>query len=290
MKNKSNHVHHPHVQGRIFLYLRIFYKKYLSFLGVNKILKLVIEKLVGVVANLKNFNFPSKYPWDWKLEMLLYRFEAETVGLAKDIIKPGMTVIDVGAHIGYFTRLFSQLVGPSGKVIAFEPISENFEILQKNTEKFSNIKLYNYAVGDNIGTTIFYKVLGRSACHSLLKPSDHSQEVVVPITTIDELVKLENLHNINFIKIDVEGSEFSVLKGAWQSLSKFNDINIVMEFNKSFFKDDPDKPLDFFESLEDLGFKLFSIQGGMVESFNKASWQDFEYANEEYVNILCRKL
>ena len=96
-------------------------------------IKRLIELIVNFYAKLNNFSFPNKFTWKWKLEMLFHNYEKETTELFKKIIKPGMTVIDIGAHIGYFTRLFSKLVGEKGKVFAFEADPINFSFLKRNT-------------------------------------------------------------------------------------------------------------------------------------------------------------
>jgi FkbM family methyltransferase len=146
-------------------------------------------------------------------------------------IKPGDIVLDVGAHIGCFTLKAAKEVGPEGKVVSFEPSSENFRLLSMNVSSndYSNAKLFNVAVGSEPGTAKLH--LGnRRGTNSLL--SDASAEQVgveeVPIRTLDSVADELKLNKVNFMKIDVEGFELEVLKGAQNILSSSHP-SIAME-------------------------------------------------------------
>ena len=67
-----------------------------------------------------------------------------------------MIVVDVGAHIGYFTRIFSNLSGPSGTILAFEADPENFTLLKQNTSHYSNVRAYEEALSAQEGFIHFY--------------------------------------------------------------------------------------------------------------------------------------
>ncbi len=156
--------------------------------------------------------------------------------------KDGDLVVDVGAHIGRYTIISSKRTGPNGRVVAIEADPSNFKTLNRNVNlnKLTNVTTLNYAVysnqtnlrlylpGKESGFTIYNTIMLNSG-----KP--HKKFVEVNANTLDNLLKQIkiNLVDINWIKIDVEGAEFEVLKGAQDVLSKSNDIAILIEIHNS---------------------------------------------------------
>ncbi len=108
--------------------LEKFYQSFFHCRWLRQNLKVVLESIVNFVALLEGFNFPKNYIRQQKIVMLFNLYEKETATIFKKIVKSGMTVVDAGAHIGYYTRLFSKLVGPTGKVYAFEADPENYQL------------------------------------------------------------------------------------------------------------------------------------------------------------------
>src|SRR5215470_4917006 len=136
-------------------------------IGVKPILKIV----TAILAKTNGFVFPNVWEWkdEFKRDMVLELYERETVVLCRRMIKSGMTALDIGAHIGYFTKLFSMLVGKEGKVYAFEPHPENFCLLQTNTSRFANIVLSNKAISDANGVNRLFMSNANSGSHSLFQ-------------------------------------------------------------------------------------------------------------------------
>src|SRR4051812_32772734 len=122
---------------------------------MKRLLKGTISLAVDWLAARIGFSFPAKYSWRWKLEALMGQYEPETTRLFKKVLKPGMTFVDVGAHIGYFSRLAAKLVGEKGTVRAFEPVVENFPLLKSNLAMFPNAKIFQEALSDHAGTISF---------------------------------------------------------------------------------------------------------------------------------------
>lgn len=288
IKDSNNH-HHPHVQGRVMLSWRLLFDYYVKVNFFRSAIKKLIELGVDLWARVVGFRFPGKYPWDWKLEMLTYRFEPDTVKLARAIIKPGMVVVDIGAHIGYFTRIFSRLTGDKGKVVAFEPTSENFSLLEKNLQGKTNAVLVNKAVSDKEGEITFYKTKGRSGCHSIIKQEEKSEALSVPTVSLENYLLKAGINHVDFIKMDIEGGESVVLEGSVNFLKKTKDLTIVMEFNHIFFERQNKDPKQFFSFVENLGFSIFYLEGGKLVPLDKNKWQLLPYDNEEYINLVYRK-
>jgi FkbM family methyltransferase len=140
-------------------------------------------------------------------------------------LKPGMVVLDIGAHHGYYSLLASQKVGPTGKVIAFEPSTrERRNLLQHlRLNSCANVHVEESALGDTEGNAEFFVVKGReTGCNSLRPPDVHqpTQAIEVRVARLDDFARQNDLKRVDFVKMDVEGAELSVLKGASEFLER----------------------------------------------------------------------
>ncbi len=164
--------------------------------------------------------------------------EAETIAAFRTLVRGGATAFDVGTHVGYMSLLFSQLVGPSGRVVSFEPGENNLPYTRANVAGHDNITLVEKAVGPNSGTATIYleDVTGQN--NSLVKDYDglgstsrasvsaHVREVTIPMVSLDDFVRTSGLVP-DFIKVDVEGFELGVLAGAGETLSAHHPMLMV---------------------------------------------------------------
>jgi FkbM family methyltransferase len=151
-------------------------------------------------------------------------------------------VVDIGAHIGRYTIISSKRIGPNGKVVAIEADPANFEMLNRNVNlnKLTNVTSLNYAVYSNQTKLKLYlpgKQSGFTIYNTIMVNRGKHQGKFIEVSgnTLDNLLEQNkiNFANINWIKIDVEGAEFEVLKGAQNVLSKSNDIAILIEIHNS---------------------------------------------------------
>jgi FkbM family methyltransferase len=156
--------------------------------------------------------------------------------------KEGDTVVDIGAHMGRYTIPSSKSVGSSGKVIAVEAHPYNFRMLQHNLSlnKLTNVSTLNWAVYSKKARLKLYlpdEDLGYTMHHSLMTnylTTKYSKEIErrfieVEADTLDNLLKTRGINQVNWIKIDVEGAEYEVLKGAKEILSANKSISILVE-------------------------------------------------------------
>lgn len=140
-------------------------------------------------------------------------------GLTEDIIsRVGKSdlAIDIGANVGYFTCLFASLVGEYGEVIAFEPNSQNYELLRKNISinGFSNVTCINSAVGSISDQKELFLSRNNTGAHSLRKELvPNLNELESEEVNIISLSTFIGKRPVSFIKIDVQGYEIEVLKG-----------------------------------------------------------------------------
>jgi FkbM family methyltransferase len=141
-------------------------------------------------------------------------------GLVLKLLKPGFHVVDVGANIGYYVLLFRKGIGPDGKVVAIEPSPENLPELLLNVERNSldkNVEIIEAAVGATTGSVGLQRGINSGLT------SDNHAAYVVRLDTLDNLIR----GRVDFIKIDVEGFESFVLKGATRIISECRPILFV---------------------------------------------------------------
>jgi FkbM family methyltransferase len=156
--------------------------------------------------------------------------------------KEGDIVVDIGAHMGRYTIISSKRVGANGKVVAIEADPSNFEMLNSNIKlnQLTNVTPLNYAVYSKETKIKLYlpdEESGYTMHHSIMsnyvftkyKDKTGDKFVEVSANTLDYLLQLKGITDVNWVKIDVEGAEFEVLKGASNVLSKSKDIALLIE-------------------------------------------------------------
>jgi len=168
-----------------------------------------------------------------QMEIALRNFEVEETGWVRQYLKPGMTFVDVGANMGYFSLLAADRVGPGGKVISFEPSpycqSRLKEAIDVNSIK--QIALEGCGLGEKPGSLDL--VVEHLTLHSpsfLAKSGDCRYSV--PVTTLDIYMERTKLEFIDMMKIDVEGFEPNVLEGARGTLGDGRCGSILIELNE----------------------------------------------------------
>jgi FkbM family methyltransferase len=143
-------------------------------------------------------------------------------------IRPGMTVVDIGANVGVYTSLFAHLVGPTGRVIALEPAPDNWRALSaaKTTNHWKNVEIYQAAAADRAGRMHFEQSSYNSGNNNLVAEGADSTAESVEVVRLDALLAGRK---VDFIKIDVQGWEAAVLKGAHQTLQQNRPLRVRTE-------------------------------------------------------------
>jgi FkbM family methyltransferase len=142
---------------------------------------------------------------------LLGTFGMPKQGLFDRLVQPGDTVLDIGAHAGFYSLLFSRLVGPDGRVFAFEPLPANLRHLREHLRlnAIPNVSVCPVAVGEAPGTSSFAP--GPNSYTGALSPTG---PLTVAVASLDDMHAAGLLPEPDLIKIDVEGGEERVLLGA----------------------------------------------------------------------------
>jgi len=194
-----------------------------------------------------------------------YRFRSEPFGIkfVRDRLSPGDTAIDIGANRGLFSYWMSKSIGPSGKLVAFEPQPELQETLASVKGEFSltNLEVVPAGLSDEIGQFTLKRPMQNWGGASLEKRGSQElgyEEFDVSVTTLDLFAEQHGLANVSLIKCDVEGHELKVFRGGEQLL-KTNRPAILFEC------DDPNVPdCDVFHYLESIGYKGFCFHEGLT--------------------------
>jgi FkbM family methyltransferase len=228
-------------------------------LGKTRSNKLYVEKGLdfGTLWN-KSLNFwkkdfvllkfkMPKYNYEFycrnnKDDFQIMTFHEDDIIEHKFTPKEGDIVIDVGAHIGPYTLVSSKSVGSSGKVVAIEAAPDNFDLLNRNIQLngLTNVMILNYAVYSREDKIKLYlpskeKEFSNTKYNTVMMDRAHGETnfVEVKANTLDYILQSNGIkhENVNWIKIDVEGAEYEVLKGAKNTLSKSNNISLLIEIH-----------------------------------------------------------
>jgi FkbM family methyltransferase len=155
--------------------------------------------------------------------------------LCSRLVRPGDTVIDIGANLGLVTMVLSSLVGPTGAVHAFEPIPQMQELIDRSIarNRTTNVRLHRCALGAAADVLTLSVPRGHAGSASFLAERQHedSDRVDVPVRTLSEVLADEAVGPVRLVKIDVEGFEPEVLAGAETHFAQYPPDAILFELN-----------------------------------------------------------
>jgi FkbM family methyltransferase len=237
--------------------------------------------------SLGNFLYKNCFP----LYKLMYKAfkdkqDAFEISLMKTYIRPGNTVLDIGANIGFYANVLSACVGEKGQVHCFEPDTTNFKHLQNNCGKLANVKLNNVAVADKAQTLKIYTSKELNVDHRTYKPDNYDQEIDIPAIAIDEYMRDKP---VNFIKMDIQGFEMSAVKGMLNVL-KQNDLKMLSEFWPYGMRKAGTSILDYYTFLQQQGFVIYLIEQKQLLQLTEDKVKSMmDLPVEHYMNIFASK-
>ena len=191
----------------------------------------------------------------WVRKLALDVFEPETVAAMKAFLPTGGTFVDVGAHVGFFTLLGAKLVGSEGRVVAVEPDPGNAESLRRNLQlnDYDQVEIEQVALGAKAGTAELY-IADDSGQHSLLARSGES--VTVTVRTLDDVWASTEMPPIDVIKIDVEGAELDMLRGATETIRCSPRIVVLMDIHPRLGV----VPAEVLDTLAAMDLQVFHVK------------------------------
>ena len=227
---------------------------------IKNLIYTILEKTIypnGRKVNISGFSLSLPFRYS---RFFPENYETDNMEFLRNNISEGMTVIDIGAHIGLYTIAMGKIVKDSGKIYSFEPTPATFKVLQKNIHlnEMSNIvRPLNKAVSDTEGMTTFY-ISDTDVCNANSLASNFNNKgtgINVILTSIDKLVETEKLSFIDIIKIDAEGAEYSVLKGSEKTLRKFRP-KIILGLHPKSIENFGDSLILIYDFISKLGYKI----------------------------------
>jgi FkbM family methyltransferase len=241
-------------------------------------LRLVRRALFGVGAGTRGEGEVTLTRLPWGLELAVHSREAIgysiiTAGVFDPcvtetlhrLIDPGDLVVDVGANVGYLTSLAAARAGDRGAVIAYEPHPHVFELLAANVARWSgrsgvaSIEIHEAAVSDRSGTAnlasgpLFHANMGLASIDGWEQSGVERDLLPVPVQRLDEMLAGRS---IGLLKVDVEGHEPEVLRGAQQLLQAGLVRDLVFEDHAAY----PDPSTELVEAA---GYRLFSLENDL---------------------------
>ena len=224
-------------------------------------------------------------------------YESETSNFIGSILQPGDTFVDIGAHVGYFSMLASQLVGPTGAVYAFEPEISNYSHLLEHIEVngVSNVRPMHMAVGASPAIAEFFVNADNDGGHALWEVGRHpfnerSRQSPVTrkvfVTSLDHIFEGRDMRTLKAIKIDAEGAEFAILVGARELLRRHRVPFIVAEINRFGLESMGASERQVRETMTALGYETYLFQPG--QSFIQRLQPDESPETDYVFNVLFR--
>jgi len=226
------------------------------------------------------------YPETVSMNIWRYGYFEEAVCLyIINHLKEGMTFIDIGAHFGFFTLLGSHLVGPKGRVLAFEPTPSTCRQLQKNIANYSehpNIQIFNCAAYNEEREIKFYDYgIQYSALNSGfgIRRKDAAafakNEIKVEARKLDNILKEGGIDHVDLIKIDAESSEIHVLKGMAETLNGSRPA-LILEVGDFEIEGVP-RSKEIVAWLQGMGYSPYQVREG--KTVPHEVMENYEYDN-----------
>jgi len=177
-----------------------------------------------------------------------------------DRLKPGDTFVDIGANVGYYTVIAASLVGPQGRVMAFEPDPGNFELITANIaiNQLQNVHAFQYAVSDSAGAATLHTNKFNTGDFRLWEgldlPDEHKGDTVQVETR--RLLRSQVPAGA-LVKIDTQGWEAKIVLGNFDVICRAS--HVIFEFSPRWLAHNGDRPMSLPEALCDAGFSLSII-------------------------------
>ena len=187
----------------------------------------------------------------------LHVFEPQESALVRAYLRPAMTVVDVGANVGYYSLMASSLIGKAGHVYAFEPspyaVNKLRQTIQQN--RITNIKVVESALGDEEGMAGIYLSESRENHTPSMVEREGATATPISITTLDAFLERHGIQSVDLLKIDIEGFEPNALRGAQASLAAGRIAAILCEFNEHWLTLNHSSSTELFSTLLSFGFR-----------------------------------
>jgi len=219
-------------------------------------------------------------------------YEKGETAFVQGALRSGMTVLDVGANVGYYTALAARRVGPNGRVIALEPDPESFKYLEQTiaANEVGNVDAFQCAAADREAKMTLHISKDNRGDNRLYEPDPKWPKVTVSARPADDVLKEAGVGSVDFVKIDVQGFEAGVIAGLKNTIDQSEELTLLAEFWPKGLRMAGTDPKKFLECLRDHDLQLHELtpKGKLIEL------TDFDdliarHRGRRYTNIVGRK-
>ena len=212
----------------------------------------------------------------------------------KSICFEGMSVLDIGANIGFYTAIFSQFAKETGVVVAIEPDKESFKYLSKSINFFDykNVLSFPVAASDTKQRLPLFISKENRGDNRLYSKDLKRDSIMVDCLTVDELLKTNKIESLDLIKIDVQGYEPKVLNGMRNIVNASKALIILSEFWPQGILEAGENPKEYLKMLRNMQFKLFELKRNASLVHLKPNEDHIfiaRYQGRKYTNIIGKK-
>ncbi|HTB06525.1 MAG TPA: FkbM family methyltransferase [Bacteroidia bacterium] len=227
----------------------------------------------GELAYKKAYSLYQPIYFYWK-----GRKDKEKIDFLREYIKPGMTVIDIGANIGFYSALFAKMVGEKGRVYSFEPDPVNFSHLVSNTKKFKNATVNNAAVSDKSGTIKLYRYNLNVEFKTYDVNGESTDFTEIKCVSLDDYFK--NGETADVVKTDTEGYDYFVINGMKELIRRSKNLVLITEFWPYMLNKSGITPGQFITQLKEMGFTTIKFTDANAEElYDKMVNERFFYTD-----------
>lgn len=237
---------------------------------------LMTHGAIPILERSSGFRTMPDDPFWFRLELLTRRHEKETIDQLDTVAKPGMTMLDIGAHVGYYSYRYANILGENGRIFAFEPHPRTFATLQHNVERFPQVTAVNLALAEQEGSAELHDYLMMSASGSLhydesmaalQKAQTHDSDIApridhpfaaqtftVRTTSVDDFLTTAGIGQVDLVKMDIEGAEIGALRGMQRTIAKSPNLILLMEYNPQALTAFGHDPIAALDEVQSYGF------------------------------------
>lgn len=179
----------------------------------------------------------------------------------KYVVQPGDIVLDIGANVGWYSTLFAERVGKSGKVFGFEPSPNTYSLIRRTAERYPQMTVFQIALSDSHGEVDFF-VASDGAHNSLQRQHNSVQVERCFAKPLDAVLREHCITDVKFVKCDAEGAEMQIVKGAAELISGEHPPVWMMEINPVLLKQfgsTPEGIFELFRSVPSHNYKFYQI-------------------------------
>jgi FkbM family methyltransferase len=235
-----------------------------------------------------NFLYHRSFP----LYNLLYpvfkkRQDAVEIAWMRQLVRPGSNALDIGANIGFYTLLLSDLIGSEGHIHAFEPDATNFMCLSAMAGPRNNVTLIPKAVSDHSGKLLIYTSPKLNVDHTTYKVANYKEAIAVDGISIDDYVG--GRFRVDFIKMDIQGYELHALRGMERTVMANPAIMIFSEFWPYGFRQSGTSASLVYDYIRSLDLQIWLIERGQLRPVNRKTVRDLGELETVYYNVVLSR-